>query len=77
MRKNKHHSSFPGSMPGVPSGMAGLRKPVCFIPDKWEKINETFMASENQKILLNSNQVFIQFIDARSKRIFLSTISQN
>jgi len=77
MRKNKHHFNFPASFPGVPSGMKGLRKTVGFVPDKWEKINETFLTFENQKILLNSNQIFFELSDDRSKSVFLTTISQN
>ncbi len=77
MRKNKHHFNFPESLSGISSGLKGLRKTVCFVPDKWEKINETFMAFENQKILLNSNQLFFTLTDARSKSVFLSTIPQN
>jgi hypothetical protein len=77
MRKNKHHFNFPASFPGVSSGMKGLRITDCFVPDKWEKINEAFLAFENQKILLNSNQIFFELSDDRSKSVFLSTISQN
>jgi len=77
MRKNKHHFNFPESRPGMASSLKGLRKAVCFVPDRWEKINETFLLFENQKILLNSNQIFFELSDDRSKSLFLSTISQN
>ena len=77
MRKNKHHFNFPESFPGMSSGKKGRRKNVCFVPDKWEKINETFLTPESQKILLNSNQIFFELSDDRSKSVFLSTISQN
>lgn len=77
MRKNKHHFNFPESFPGMPFGKKGRRKTVCFVPDKWEKINETFLTLESQKILLNSNQIFFELSDDRSKSVFLSTISQN
>lgn len=77
MRRNKHHFNFPESLPGRFSSHKGLRKIVCFVPDKWEEINETFMIFENRKILLNSNQIFFELSDERSKSVFLSTISQN
>jgi hypothetical protein len=77
MRRSKHHFNFPEYHSGMASGLTGLRKSVCFVPDKLEEINETFLVFENQKILLNSNQIFFELSDDRSKSVFLSTISQN
>jgi len=77
MRKNKPHFNFPEAPSGFSSGLKGLRKRVCFVPDKWEKINESLLIFESQKILLNSNQILFVLPDDRSKSVFLSTISQN
>jgi hypothetical protein len=38
---------------------------TCLALDEANQKNEIFVASENQKILLNWNQIFVQFIGGR------------